>query len=83
MEAEHVGDLLTRDGFVTGGLGLLTLFVAGHETSANALSWTFYLLAQHPEVTRKLLSELDAQLGGEAPTAADLERLPYLEQVAK
>src|SRR5438552_15936315 len=62
---------------------LLTLFVAGHETSANALSWTFYLLAQHPEVTRKLLSELETQLGGKSPTPADLERLPYLEQVAK
>jgi cytochrome P450 len=62
---------------------LLTLFVAGHETSANALSWTFYLLAQHPHVTRKVLSELETELKGEPPTAADLERLPYLEQVAK
>ncbi|MFL5735074.1 MAG: cytochrome P450 [Chloroflexia bacterium] len=62
---------------------LLTLFVAGHETSANALVWTFYLLAMHPEATRKLLSELDAQLGGKAPDAADLERLPYLDQVVK
>jgi cytochrome P450 len=62
---------------------LLTLFVAGHETSANALAWTFYLLAQHPEVTARLLSELDGALHGAAPTAADLERLPYLEQVIK
>jgi cytochrome P450 len=62
---------------------LLTLFVAGHETSANALTWAFYLLAQHPHVTSKLLSELDEQLKGEAPTAADFERLPYLEQVTK
>lgn len=62
---------------------LLTLFVAGHETSANALTWAFYLLAQHPEVTSKLLAELDLKLKGEPPTAADLERLPYLEQVMK
>ena len=62
---------------------LLTLFVASHETSANALAWAFYLLAQHPQVTGKLLDELDRELKGEAPTAADLERLPYLEQVAK
>ena len=62
---------------------LLTLFVAGHETSANALAWTFYLLAMHPEATRKLLSELDAQLGGTSPEPADLERLPYLDQVVK
>jgi cytochrome P450 len=62
---------------------LLTLFVAGHETSANALTWAFYLLAQHPQVTSKLLSELETELKGEPPTAADLERLPYLEQVMK
>ncbi len=62
---------------------LLTLFVAGHETSANALTWAFYLLAQHPDVTRKLLAELDRELKGEPPTATDLDRLPYLEQVVK
>jgi cytochrome P450 len=62
---------------------LLTLFVAGHETSANALSWAFYLLAQHPPVAAKLLKELDEQLKGEIPTAADLERLPYLDLVVK
>jgi cytochrome P450 len=62
---------------------LLTLFVAGHETSANALAWTFYLLAQHPTVTARLLAELDRELRGAPPSAADLERLPYLEQVVK
>jgi cytochrome P450 len=62
---------------------LLTLFIAGHETSANALAWAFYLLAQHPHVAGKLLNELDEQLRGQPPTAADLERLPYLEQVTK
>src|SRR5216110_2402879 len=62
---------------------LMTLFVAGHETLANALTWACYLLAQHPTVTTKLLSELDAQLGEQPPTPPDLERLPYLEQVVK
>jgi cytochrome P450 len=62
---------------------LLTLFVAGHETSANGLAWAFYLLAQHPQVTAKLLEELDRELKGEPPLPADLERLPYLEQVTK
>lgn len=62
---------------------LLTLFVAGHETSANALAWAFYLLAQHPHVTGRLLDELDRELKGEPPAPADLERLPYLEQVVK
>ncbi|MDQ2805858.1 MAG: cytochrome P450 [Chloroflexota bacterium] len=62
---------------------LLTLFVAGHETSANALAWALYMLAQYPAVTRKLLAELDHELHGAAPTMADLDRLPYLEQVTK
>src|SRR5690242_1219928 len=62
---------------------LLTLFVAGHETLANALTWACYLLAQHPHVTSKLLGELEAQLAGQPPTPGDLERLPYLEQVVK
>src|SRR3989440_3066406 len=63
---------------------LLTLFVAGHETLANALTWACYLLAQHPHVTSRLLGELEAQLAGQPPTTpGDLERLPYLEQVVK
>jgi cytochrome P450 len=62
---------------------LLTLFVAGHETLANALTWSCYLLAQHPHVTSKLLSEMETQLGGQPPTPGDLERLQYLEQVVK
>jgi len=62
---------------------LLTLFVAGHETSANGLAWAFYLLAQHPNVAAKLLEELDRELKGQPPMPADLERLPYLEQVTK
>ena len=62
---------------------LLTLFIAGHETSANALTWALYLLAQHPHVTSRLLSELDAELRGQLPNPAILERLPYLDQVIK
>jgi cytochrome P450 len=62
---------------------LLTLFVAGHETVANGLSWACYLLAQHPHVTARLLGELDRELGNRPPTMADLDRLVYLEQVVK
>ena len=62
---------------------LLTLFVAGHETLANALTWACYLLAQHPHVTSKLLNELESQMAGQPPMPSDLERLPYLEQVVK
>jgi cytochrome P450 len=59
----------------------MTLFLAGHETTANALSWTWYLLAQHPEVEARLLAELQTVLGGRAPTVADLPQLPYTEMV--
>ncbi len=44
----------------------LTLFLAGHETTANALTWTWYLLSQHPEVERRLHEEIDAVLGDRA-----------------
>lgn len=61
---------------------VITLFIAGHETTANALAWAFYLVAQHPAVEAKLLEEL-ARLQGNPPTMADLARLPYTEQVLK
>jgi cytochrome P450 len=59
----------------------MTLFLAGHETTALALAWTGYLLAQHPEAEEKLRAELRAVLGDRAPTVADLPRLPYAERV--
>jgi len=59
----------------------LTIFLAGHETTANNLTWTWYLLSQHPEVEAKLHAELDA-LGAE-PTMADLARLPYTRMVVQ
>ncbi|MGH9744689.1 MAG: cytochrome P450 [Candidatus Acidiferrales bacterium] len=62
---------------------IMTLFLAGHETTANALSWTFYLLAQNPEKEEALDAELREVLGNRAPTAADLPRLPYTEMVVK
>jgi cytochrome P450 len=60
---------------------VMTLFLAGHETTANALSWTWYLLAQDPRVEGRLLGELQAVLGGRSPTVADVARLPYTENV--
>jgi cytochrome P450 len=60
---------------------VLTLILAGHETTATALSWTWYLLSQHPDVERKLHAELDAVLGGRAPTTGDLANLPYTGMV--
>jgi cytochrome P450 len=62
---------------------VMTLFLAGHETTAIALSWTCYLLGQHPEVEAKLVAELQAVLGDREPTAEDLSRLRYTEMVLK
>ena len=62
---------------------MMTLFLAGHETTANALTWTWYLLSRHPEVEAKLLEELHRVLGGRAPVLADLPKLPYTEMVVR
>ena len=60
---------------------IMTLFLAGHETTAVSLSWTWYLLAQHPEVEATLAAELRSVLGGRPPTVADLPQLRYAEMV--
>jgi cytochrome P450 len=60
---------------------LMTLFLAGHETTANGLTWTFYLLSQNPEAEARLFSELDEALEGRPPTLEDLPRLAYAERV--
>lgn len=59
----------------------ITLFLAGHETTAASLSWTWWLLAQNPRVEAKLHAELDQILGGRAPALDDLPRLPYTANV--
>ncbi len=61
----------------------MTFLAAGHATTANTLSWAFYLLSQHAEVRQKLQEEICAVLGDRPPTAADLEHMPYLERVIK
>jgi cytochrome P450 len=90
---EDAGDLLSmllaaqeEDG--SGGMSdaqvrdeVLTLFLAGHETTANALVWSWYLLSQNPEAERRLHAELDAALAGRAPRFDDLPLLPYTTAV--
>ena len=87
---EDRGDLLSMllaarddDGSAMDDLQLrdeaMTLFLAGHETTANLLAWTWWLLARHPDVEARLHAEVDAL--GRAPTLADVERLPYARQV--
>ena len=61
----------------------LSLFVAGHETTATALTWCWYLLSQHPEVYEKMKAEGDRVLAGRLPTIADIPNLPYTLQVFK
>jgi len=89
---EHPGDLLdllleARD---EDGAGMpdrqlrdevMTLLLAGHETTANTLAWTLYLLARHPEVQSRLEAELREALQGRVPEAAGLQRLPYTQRV--
>ena len=60
---------------------LLTIFLAGHETTANALTWTWYLLSQHPEVERLLHEELDEVIGSTEPTYEHIGRLKFTELV--
>jgi cytochrome P450 len=62
---------------------MMTLFLAGHETTATALTWTWYLLSLHPEVEAKLFDELDRVLAGRAPTVNDLPQLPFTEMVVR
>jgi cytochrome P450 len=62
---------------------LVTLFLAGHETTALALAYSFYLLAQHPAAERRLAAELDDVLQGQPPTAALVPRLRYTEWVVR
>jgi cytochrome P450 len=62
---------------------VLTFLLAGHETTAVSLSWTWYLLSQHPQVEQKLHQELSQVLSGRTPQLEDLPRLPYTDKVVK
>jgi cytochrome P450 len=80
--------LSARDADTQQGLGdvelrneVLTLFLAGHETTALLLTWGLTLLGEHPEVVARMRSEVAEVLGGREPTAEDIPRLVYLRQV--
>jgi cytochrome P450 len=70
----HMTDKQVRD-------EALTLLIAGHETTANALTWTWYLLSQNPEVEARMHAEIDSALGGKLPSFEDVARLPYTSGV--
>ncbi|HZM27815.1 MAG TPA: cytochrome P450 [Gemmatimonadales bacterium] len=90
---EDRGDLLSmllmaQDDEGSGGMSdrqvrdeAMTLFLAGHETTSNALTWTWYLLSQHPAVETRLHAEIDQVLGGRSAVAEDMHRLVYTWQV--
>ncbi|WP_409300271.1 cytochrome P450 [Peribacillus sp. SCS-155] len=60
---------------------VMTIFLAGHETTANALSWTLYLLSQHPEAEAKLLQEIDRVIGNRSPVPDDFMKLSYTQNI--
>lgn len=62
---------------------VMSLLIAGHETTANTLSWLWYLLGQHPEVVEKIGAELDSVLNGRFPTVTDFPQLAYSNKVIK
>jgi cytochrome P450 len=71
---QEMGDRQVRD-------EVMTLLLAGFESTSNALSWTWYLLSKNPRVERRLKAELDDVLAGRMPTFADLLRLTYTKMV--
>lgn len=79
-DREDVGDQRMSDTQVRDEA--LTLFIAGHETTANWLTWAWYLLSQNPEAEARLHSELDQVLGGRLPGFDDLQGLPYTTAIA-
>src|SRR5205823_5903428 len=74
----ETGEGLDRDAL---GNEAAVIFMAGHETTANSLAWTWYLLSQTPEVEARLHAELDTVLGGHLPTLDDVPRLVYTRAV--
>ncbi len=60
---------------------IIVLFMAGHETTANVLAWTWYLISQSPEVEKKLHEELESALEGRTPQMEDIENLPYTRAI--
>jgi len=81
----HARDEETGDGMDDRQLRdeVMTIFLAGHETTAVALGWTWYLLSTHPAAARRLIEEVDTVVGSRRPTSDDLPRLRYTEQVIK
>lgn len=76
QSGEAMSDALLRDESIT-------IFFAGHETTARTMSFLFYALATHPEVEERLYAEISGVLGNRPPTIADMKQMPYALQVIK
>lgn len=79
MQAEPGHEAMLTDEMIRDNV--LNLFLAGHETSANGLTWCWHLLAQHPEVQDRLHNEVTKVLAGRLPSAEDVPSLPFAEMV--
>jgi len=80
VQDKHDDDMLTREQVRD---ELVSLIAAGHETTTNTITWTFYLLSEHPNILEKVLAELQDVLAGRDPQAGDLSQLAYLDWVVK
>lgn len=80
VQDQDTGEVLTDEQLRN---ATLTLLLAGHETTANALAWIFYLVSRHPAVEGQLRDEVRAVLGDRPPTLDDLSLLPYTKMVIK
>jgi len=76
VNAEDFDDNLIRD-------QLMTIFIAGHDTSTATLAWALYLLASHPEILKKAQDEIDEVIGVEVPTFEAMSRLEYLDKIIR
>ena len=80
VQDKHDDDMLTREQVRD---ELVSLIAAGHETTTNTITWTFYLLSEHPVVLEKVLAELQDVLAGSDPQVGKLSQLAYLDWVVK
>ncbi|MFZ0545780.1 MAG: cytochrome P450 [Candidatus Promineifilaceae bacterium] len=89
LETSDIDDLLThliKTPHMTNNLirdQLLTMLIAGHDTSTAMLSWALYLLGRHPQSMAKVQAEIDTALAGSQPNQNNIDNLPYLDQVIK
>ncbi|MGQ0603694.1 MAG: cytochrome P450, partial [Anaerolineales bacterium] len=75
---EDTGEGMTDAQIISEAIGL---FFAGHETTADTLAWTLYLLSRHPEIQARVQAEVDSVLNGRTPATGDLPHMPYVFQV--